>query len=92
MINRLTLALVVLASSVLAQASDTQQYCNEMYPADSYDPSDRSLYVQECMDAYADSAEAEPVEVMDEPEEVPYYEGTVEEYIEEQPVPDEYTQ
>lgn len=86
--NRLIFAFVVLTFPWLAQAgSETQQYCNEMYPADSYEPADRSFYVQECMDAYSGSDESEP-EVEEATEEASYYEGTVEEFVEEQPAPD----
>lgn len=101
---KMVLALTVLGCPWLAYAgSETHQYCNEMYPADSYDPEERSLYIQECLEAYGDSGDNEPAvepayveptydveEVTDEPEEVPYYEGTVQEFVEEQPPAETY--
>lgn len=92
-INQLMFAFVALGASCMVQAgSETQQYCNEMYPADSYEPAERSLYVQECIDAYGGSDDSEPEELVEEAEEAPYYEGTVEEFVEEQPAPDEYAE
>lgn len=71
-----------------AFASETQQYCNELYPADSYEPQERNEYIQECLSQYTDSyaVENEVVEEeathQSEPE-TDYYDGTVEEYVEE---------
>lgn len=71
--------------------------CQEMYPADSYEAEDRAFYIEECMQAYGDSdmgessvdAQAEPeynpeaVEA-EAPEETPYYDGTVEDFVQDQ--------
>lgn len=84
-------ALAVMASAVAD--SDTQQYCNEMYPADSYDAEDRALYISECLQAYSDAYEPEVAleQAPEDAEDASYYEGTVEEFVEEQPaVEDEY--
>lgn len=87
-------SLFALASVASAVAdSDTQQYCNEMYPADSYDAEDRALYISECLQAYGDSYESEVAQEQpaEDAQDAIYYEGTVEEFVEEQPaVEDEY--
>lgn len=88
---RIFVSVLALAGSTIALASsETQQYCNEMYPADSYDAEDRALYIQECLEAYGDSYESEVAEEQpsdeSEAEDPSYYEGTVEEFVEEQAV------
>lgn len=102
-IIKLVLAVTMLGCPWLAYAgSETHQHCNEMYPADSYDPEERSLYIQECLEAYGDSENSEPTmdavdepayepdEVVNEPAEVPYYDGTVQDFVEEQPPEETY--
>lgn len=94
--KRISVVVSVFALAVAASAvadSDTQQYCNEMYPADSYDAEDRALYISECLQAYGDSYESEVVQEQpaEDAADPIYYEGTVEEFVEEQPaVEDEY--
>lgn len=57
-----------------AIAEDTRQYCEEMYPVDAYDASERAQYINECMAAYGETATTE--------EKDEYYEGTVEDFVE----------
>lgn len=68
---------------VSAAGSETRQYCNDLYPADSYEAEDRNQYIQECLQAYGDAESSEPAQA-EVVEDAPYYEGTVEEYIGEQ--------
>lgn len=87
-ILRTTCLLLSLCSPWLAQAnSETQQYCNEMYPADSYEAQERQFYIQECMEAYGESNVSESA-VEDTSDEVPYFDGTVEDFVEEIPAPE----
>lgn len=75
----LIFALLIVAAPSMAVTA--QIYCNDLYPPDSYDdPQERNQYLQECLESYIDdSAESSS------PEE-PYYEGTVEDYVEDIPV------
>lgn len=72
--------LIVLQSGLAFAGPEANQYCNDMYPADSYDAEDRSFYVNECLESYAD-------EEQDSVEEDAYYDGTVEDFVE--TVPDD---
>lgn len=36
-----------------AIANNAAAYCNDMYPAGSYDPAERATYVSECLDSYS---------------------------------------
>lgn len=89
--------LVMAAAAASAAGPQAQQYCNEMYPAESYAPEERTLYVQECLEMYGDEIEAEAA-VGTDPEPSPdvemapevepsdsYYDGTVEEFVESLP-------
>lgn len=87
--------LMMAAASALA-GPQAQQYCNEMYPAESYTADERNLYVQECIEMYGDEIEAEAAseepepsldsEMATEPEpSESYYDGTVEEFVESLP-------
>lgn len=97
--NKILSAIAVVALScpwVVSAGSDSYQYCNDMYPADSYDAQERGQYIQECLQAYNDAgdsysvtqaAEEESYETTDvHTEEAPYYEGTVEEFVGDQPL------
>lgn len=93
---RIVTAIIALGCPwVVSAGSDTYQYCNEMYPADSYDAEERGQYIQECLQAYSDSGDSEAVTEDryetsgDYAEEAPYYEGTVEEFVSDQPLDDE---
>lgn len=73
-------------ATFVARASDPSETCNDMYPADSYESDERYMLIQECMQAYtADTAldaEADPG----------YYEGTVEEYVDQIPAEEPVTE
>jgi hypothetical protein len=64
--------------------AETVQYCNELYPADAYDPTDRQVYVRECIESYIGSDVSEAVE---EPapltDDSSFEESSVDEYIQE---------
>lgn len=45
-------SLVSLAAGAFAESA--QEYCNSLYPADSYDAEDRSVYIQECLEMYSE--------------------------------------
>lgn len=62
------------------------QMCNDMYPAESYEVEERNTLIQECLDAYA----PEPPETTyeDSASEPAYYEGTVEDFVNEAPAED----
>ena len=76
--------LLVLSSLGVSSAFADAQMCNEMYPQESYDAEERNALIQDCMAAYApepdkayeESAASEPA----------YYEGTVEDFVQEAPV------
>lgn len=67
-------------------ASDPSETCNDMYPVDSYESEERYMLIQECMQAYSTDtaldAEADPG----------YYEGTVEEYVDQIPAEEPVTE
>lgn len=71
--------------SASAFASETQEYCNEMYPADSYDAQERNQYIAECMESYGDDSYEdsydEPQEPTSSEEDSGYYDGTVEQFV-----------
>ncbi|TVZ40913.1 hypothetical protein P886_0247 [Alteromonadaceae bacterium 2753L.S.0a.02] len=52
MVRVMSLCCLLVASSLVA-AETVQDYCNDMYPADSYDAEDRQLYLSECIELYA---------------------------------------
>ncbi|WP_018414581.1 hypothetical protein [Teredinibacter turnerae] len=67
---RLILLGVALVICTAASAESVQEYCNNLYPADSYDASDRAVYVQECVEMYAeDFAASGPDSAVEEPSE-----------------------
>lgn len=67
---RLILLGVALVICTAASAESVQEYCNNLYPADSYDASDRAVYVQECVEMYAeDFAAPGPDSAVEEPSE-----------------------
>ncbi len=64
---------------ISAGAIADAQMCNDMYPADAYEAEERNTLIQDCLAAYApeptyEEAASEPV----------YYEGTVEDYVNEE--------
>ncbi len=69
-------SLLLVALAGFSHAEDARQYCEEMYPPESYEPGERAQYIEECM-------------AVTQSEEETYYEGTVEDYVnaipEEQP-------
>lgn len=85
MLNKLLFPLTVAGLLTVGSAfgSEANQYCNDLYPADSYEPEERSQYIQECLSQYADDEtyQDETTEADAEPE-ADYYEGTVEDYVE----------
>lgn len=71
-------------------AADSSQICYEMYPQDAYGMEDRNLLINECLKSY----EPDPVnqdtvnhESYSEAatEETTYYDGSVEDYVNELP-------
>lgn len=58
------------------------QRCYDMYPLDSYTTEDRNALIQECLQHYA--PEPQNIE-SDSASEPAYYEGTVEDFINEAP-------
>lgn len=71
-----------------ANASDPSQTCSDMYPEDSYESEERYMLIQECIQSYSTGGAEESSAT--EPN---YYEGTVEEYVNqipaEEPPPEE---
>lgn len=69
-------SLLLVAVAGVAHAEDARQYCEEMYPPESYEPDERNQYIEECIAVTAGEEET-------------YYDGTVEDYVnsipEEQP-------
>lgn len=61
-----------------ANASDPSETCNNMYPADSYESEERYMLIQECLQAYTS-------DTTDSAAEPDYYEGTVEDYVNQVP-------
>ncbi len=79
------LLLLLTAGGVSAGAwADDSQRCYEMYPHDSYEDVERNALIQECLALYApepqDSNESNTTE-----SEPAYYEGTVEDFVNEVP-------
>jgi hypothetical protein len=88
---RLSLALLFAVSPWVAHAdSETYQYCSGIYPTETYQGEERDLYVQECIQAYeqtteTDAAAPEPLAEAAAEEEIPPYEGTVDQFVAELP-------
>ena len=61
-------------------AAADAQMCNDMYPADAYEAEERNTLIQDCLAAYAPDPGYE--DTASEPD---YYEGTVEEFVNEVP-------
>ncbi|MBC6903944.1 hypothetical protein DWB84_00455 [Saccharophagus sp. K07] len=81
-----SLSFILLGLTSIASADDSQ-ICYEMYPPGAYSIDERNLLIRECLKAYApDPVEqdnySEPAVSNDEPN---YYEGTVEDFVNEQP-------
>jgi hypothetical protein len=84
MMRILMVCFMALGLPVSLQAQDPTQYCNDMYSSDAYDGEDRYRLLQECIASQADtSANTET------PPEPDYYDGTVEDYVNQ--VPEENT-
>ncbi len=66
--------LLTLAPLASTWAQDNRQYCEEMYPADSYEVSERTQYVNECLTSLGDAPATA--------DEEGYYDGTVEDFVE----------
>lgn len=64
---------------ISAGAVADAQMCNDMYPADAYEAEERNTLIQDCLAAYA----PEPTYEETAPEPA-YYEGTVEDYVNEE--------
>lgn len=72
--------LVAFVGSSAVMAEDTRQYCNEMYPVESYEAEERQQYIAECLQSYGvDEATATAATQTDDEG---YYSGTVEDYVE----------
>lgn len=63
---------LLVSTSALAD-EESRQYCNELYPAESYEAKERMQYVEECYSQYVDE------DVSESPDE--FYDGTVEEFV-----------
>lgn len=68
---------------VAAGAVADAETCNDMYPADAYEAEERNALIQDCLAAYAPEPSYE-----DTASEPTYYEGTVEDYVNEIPAED----
>ncbi len=66
-----------------ASAVADVRLCTDMYPVDAYEAEDRKALIQDCLAAYA----PEP-DYQQETSEPNYYEGTVEDFVNEIPEPD----
>lgn len=64
----------------VASAQSARQYCEEMYPVESYEVDERSQYIDECIAVTADEYA--------EPQEDGYYDGTIDDYVESLPADD----
>lgn len=70
-----------------AFAQSAQESCSDMYPADAYEHEERNQYIQECIQSYGGYDDApsyeEPAyeEKAQAQEEPAYYDGTVEDYV-----------
>lgn len=73
------------ALAMNVQASNARQECEEMYPAESYSAEDRSFYINECLQAYGVNSGVQQDYESAQDEDVGYYEGTVEDYVESVP-------
>ena len=58
-----------------------------MYPADSYDEEERRFFVDACLESYGDEIEEEAAAAAEADD--PYYDGSVEEFVESLPVDDD---
>lgn len=61
----------------VASAQSARQYCEEMYPIESYEADERSQYIDECIAVTADEYA--------EPQDGGYYDGTIDDYVESLP-------
>lgn len=86
-IRQIPVALMIVAgvtgASSVAYGNEARQYCEEMYPADSYEAGERAQYISECIavtdDGYSDDTDSADESSESNYEE--YYEGTVEDYV-----------
>jgi hypothetical protein len=69
---------ICLAASTVT-AADPSETCNNMYPADSYESEERYMLIQECLQAYTTD------EATDSAADPGYYDGTVEDYVNQVP-------
>lgn len=77
---------LVLLGAVLAlntHASSAREYCEEMYPSESYEAEDRKFYIDECLQAYGDNSSYD--QSSSNPDHDRYYDGTVEDFVESLP-------
>lgn len=75
--------LAVLFCGASAVASDSRQYCNDMYPSDSYSAEDRKFYIEECLAAYGE--DDQPTRDVASDDGGDYYDGTIEDYVDSLP-------
>jgi hypothetical protein len=68
---------------ISASAAADAQMCNDMYPADAYEAEERNVLIQDCLAAYAPEPTYE-----DTASEPAYYEGSVEDFVNEVPAED----
>ncbi len=66
--------LLTLAPLATTWAQDNRQYCEEMYPVESYEVDERNQYVNECLASLGDAPATA--------DEEGYYDGTVEDFVE----------
>lgn len=74
--------LLLLLAGMSAGAWADSQRCYDMYPIDAYAAEERNTLIQECLAAYAPEPQLTEYESAPEPA---YYEGAVEDFVNETP-------
>lgn len=72
--------LLVWLLGISAGALADKQMCHDLYSADAYEAEERKVLIQDCLAAYAPEPTYE-----DNTSEASYYEGTVEDFVNEIP-------